>query len=113
MRRVVADKIASVAQSRGLTPELRLSGEVPCEEDVVLAIEILNDKYTYSELELAGGRNASVQKSQKRKVLVGALGHRKALFGYSGSVPNTLQAGGSLLGDIVHQQFEVRAAVGT
>ena len=111
MRRVVTDKIASVAQSRGLTPELRLSGEVPCEQDVVLAVEILNDKYTYSEL--AGGRIATVPKGQKGEVLVGALGHRKALFGYSGFVPNTLQAGGSLLGDIVHQQFEVRAAVGT
>ena len=115
MRRVVADKIASVAQSCGLTPELRLSGEVPCEEGVVLAVEILNkilnDKYTYNEL--AGGRIATVQKGQKGEVLVGALRHREALFGYSGSVPNTLEAGGSLLGDIVHQQFEVRAAVGT
>ncbi len=99
MRRVVADKIASVAQSCGLTPELRLSGEVPCEEGVVLAVEILNDKYTYSELELAGGRNATVQ--------------AKCSSVRPGSVPNTLQAGGSLLGDIVQQQFEVRAAVGT
>ena len=116
MRRVVTDKIASVAQSCGLTPDLRLSGEIPCEEDVVLAVEILSDKYTYNELELAGGRIAAIQKGQKGEkgeVLVGALGHRKALFGYSGSVPNTLEAGGSLLGDIVHQQFEVRAAVGT
>ncbi|GEM_PF-4111193 len=38
MRRVVADKIASVAQSCGLTPELRLSHENQ------------NDKYTYHEL---------------------------------------------------------------
>ena len=119
MRRVVTDKIASVAQSCGLTPDLRLSGEIPCEEDVVLAVEILSDKYTYNELELAGGRFATVQegqkgeKGEKGEVLVGALGHRKALFGYSGSVPNILEAGGSLLGDIVHQQFEVRAAVGT
>ena len=90
MRRVVADKIASVAQSCGLTPELRLSDEVPCEEGVVLAVEILNDKHTYNELELAGGRMATVQKGD---VLVGALGQRKALFGYSGSVPNSVQAG--------------------
>ncbi len=69
MRRVVADKIASVAQSCGLTPELRLSDEVPCEEGVVLAVEILNDKYTYNEL--AGGRMATVlhQQLQVRAVV--------------------------------------------
>ena len=71
MRRVVADKIASVAQSCGLTPELRLGDEVPCEEGVVLAVEILNDKYTYNELELAGGRMATIlhQQLQVRAVV--------------------------------------------
>jgi len=90
MKRIAADKIASVAQGVTLTPELRLSGDIPCEEGVVIAVEILNDKATYNQLELASGRMALVQRGD---VVVGALGHRKALFGYSGTVPTSLRPG--------------------
>jgi len=93
MKRAVADKIASVAQSCGLTPELRLSADIPAEEGVVVAVEVLNDKATYNQLELASGRMAFVQRGD---VLVGALGHRRALFGYSGSVPATVRPGDTL-----------------
>lgn len=93
MKRAVADKIASVAQSCGLAPELRLGAEIPAEEGVVLAVEILNDKPTYNQVELASGRMALVKQGD---VLVGALGHRKALFGYSGSVPERVQPGDTL-----------------
>lgn len=93
MKRAVADKIASVAQSCGLTPELRLSADIPAEEGVVVAVEVLNDKATYNQLELASGRMAVVQRGD---VLVGALGHRRALFGYSGSVPATVRPGDTL-----------------
>ena len=93
MKRAIADKIASVAQSCGLTPELRLSADIPAEEGVVVAVEVLNDKATYNQLELASGRMAIVQRGD---VLVGALGHRKALFGYSGSVPATVRPGDTL-----------------
>ena len=62
MKRAVADKIASVAQSCGLTPEIRLSPDIPAEEGVVVAVEILNDKATYNQLELASGRMAVVQR---------------------------------------------------
>ena len=93
MKRAVADKIASVAQSCGLTPEIRLSPDIPAEEGVVVAVEILNDKATYNKIELASGRMATVQRGD---VLVGALGHRKALFGYSGSVPESVHPGDML-----------------
>ncbi len=93
MKRAVADKIASVAQSLGLTPELRLGADIPAEEGVVVAVEVLNNKATYNQLELASGRMAVVQRGD---VLVGALGHRKALFGYSGSVPAALVPGDTL-----------------
>jgi len=93
MKRAVANKIASVAQSCGLTPELRLGADIPAEEGVVVAVEVLNDKATYNQLELASGRMAIVQRGD---VLVGALGHRKALFGYSGSVPATVGPGDKL-----------------
>lgn len=90
MRRVLADKIASVALSCRLTPEIRVSDDIPCEEGVVVAVEVLDDKTSYNQLELASGRMARVQRGD---ILVGALGHRKALFGYSGHVPESLRPG--------------------
>ncbi len=90
MKRVFADKIASVTLGCRLTPDIRLSDDIPSEEGVVVAVEVLDDKTTYNQLEIASGRMASVRKGD---VLVGALGHRKALFGYSGHVPEALRPG--------------------
>ncbi len=90
MKRVLADKIASVALGCRLTPDLRLSEEIPSEEGVVIAVEVLDDKASYNQLELASGRMATVRKGD---ILVGALGHRNALFGYSGHVPGSLEPG--------------------
>jgi len=90
MRSVVVDKIASVAQACGLSHEVRISTEIPSEEGVVLVVEVLTNKSTYNTLELTSGRMAKVGKGD---IVVGALGHRKALFGYSGHVPPALQAG--------------------
>jgi hypothetical protein len=90
MRSVVVDKIASVAQACGLSHEVRISTDIPAEEGVVLVVEVLTNKSTYNTLELTSGRMAKVGKGD---IVVGALGHRKALFGYSGHVPPSLQAG--------------------
>jgi hypothetical protein len=57
---------------------------------VVLVVEVLNNKSTYNTLELTSGRMAKVSKGD---VVVGALGHRQALFGYSGHIPEKVQAG--------------------
>jgi hypothetical protein len=93
MKTVIADKIASVAQHLNLKRELRVSAEIPCEEGVVIAAEVLNNKNTYNQLELTSGRMAVVKKGD---VVVGALGHRKALFGYSGHIPERLAVGDTL-----------------
>ena len=90
MRNVVVDKIASVTQACGLGHELRISTSIPAEEGVVVVVEILTNKSTYNTLELTSGRMAKVVKGD---VVVGALGHRKALFGYSGHVPPKIEAG--------------------
>jgi hypothetical protein len=90
MRTVVVDKIASVTQACGLSHEIRIAADIPCEEGVVLVVEILNSKSTYNTLELTSGRMAKVSRGD---VVVGALGHRKALFGYSGHIPETLKPG--------------------
>ena len=94
MRTVVVDKIASVTQACGLSHEVRISPEIPCEEGVALVVEVQNSKSTYNTLELTSGRMAKVSRGD---VVVGALGHRKALFGYSGHIPEALQPG-----DIIH-----------
>jgi len=91
MKTVVVDKVASIAQACGLSHEVRIATtDIPCEEGVVLVVEVLNNKSTYNTLELTSGRMAKVSKGD---VLVGALGHRQALFGYSGHIPETVQAG--------------------
>ena len=90
MKTVVVDKIASVTQACALGHELRVSTDIPCEEGVVLVVEVLNNKSTYNTLELTSGRMAKVSRGD---VIVGALGHRKALFGYSGHLPERVNAG--------------------
>jgi hypothetical protein len=55
-----------------------------------VVVEILSAKANYNTIELTSGRMAKVNKGD---IVVGALGHRKALFGYSGHVPPKLAAG--------------------
>ena len=90
MRSIVVDKIASVTQACGLSQEVRISNEIPAEEGVVIVVEVLNNKSSYNTLELTSGRMAKVLKGD---IVVGALGHRKALFGYSGHVPPAVKPG--------------------
>ncbi|MEQ8767268.1 MAG: hypothetical protein RL885_25380 [Planctomycetota bacterium] len=90
MKSAWLDKIASVTLGNGLSREVRLTPDIPCEEGVVVAVRVLNDKNTYEQIELPSGRFARVKKGD---VVAGALGHRRALFGYSGHLPETLAPG--------------------
>lgn len=94
MKTVLLDKIASVTRSLQLRPEVRVAPEIPCVEGTVIAVRVLNDKSTYNQLELPSGRMAQVKRGD---VIAGALGHRNALFGYSGRLPERLAPG-----DTVH-----------
>src|SRR4029077_15345946 len=87
---VVVDKIGSVTQELALKHDLRVSGEVPPEEGGALVVKILTNKSTYNTLELTSGRMAKVVRGD---IVVGALGPRRALFGYSGHVPKSVKAG--------------------
>jgi len=93
MKTVIADKIASVAQYRPIKRKLQVSADIPCEEGVLLAVRILNSKSSYNMLELTSGRMAKVSRGD---IIVGALGQRKALFGYSGHIPETLSPGDTI-----------------
>ena len=90
MKSVVVDKVASVAQHAELGYELRISADIPCEEGVLVAVRVLNNKTRYNQLELTSGRMATVTQGD---VVVGALGHRNALRGYSGHLPTKLAPG--------------------
>ncbi|MFK8052875.1 MAG: hypothetical protein AB8F65_07850 [Woeseiaceae bacterium] len=89
-RAVYVDKIASLAEHQNLSREIRLSDEIVCEEGVLVAVEIITNKARYNTLELTSGRMAALKSGD---IVVGALGHRKALFGYSGSLPTKLKPG--------------------
>ncbi len=93
MKSVLVDKVASVAQHANLSGEMRLSADIPCEEGVLVAVRILNNKARYNLLELTSGRMASVNQGD---IVVGALGHRNALRGYSGHLPQTLSVGDTI-----------------
>ena len=91
MKTVVVDKLASITLACNLSHELRIETDnIPCEEGVVLVVEVLNNKSTYNTLELTSGRMAKVSKGD---IVVGALGHRQALFGYSGHLPTSVKEG--------------------
>ncbi len=93
MRTVIVDKIASVAQYADLGRELRLSDDIPCEEGVLVAARVLNNKSRYNQLELASGRLATLHQGD---IVVGALGHRNALHGYAGHLPTSLERGATI-----------------
>src|SRR6185295_2214234 len=69
MRSVTVDKIASVALAADLSQEIRVSPEIPCEEGVLIAVEVQNNKSRYNTLELTSGRMAEVKKGD---IVVGA-----------------------------------------
>jgi hypothetical protein len=90
MKTVLLDKIASVTRGCQLKREVRVSDQIPCEEGVVVAVRVLGDKSAYNQIELPSGRMAQVKRGD---VIAGALGHRNALFGYSGTLPARLAPG--------------------
>jgi hypothetical protein len=113
MKTVIADKIASVAQHRNLKREVRVSADIPCEEGVLVAAEILNSKASYNTLELTSGRMARIRQGD---IIIGALGQRQALFGYSGKLPESVAAGDVLqvlnMGGVIGECESVNANFG-
>lgn len=90
MRAVVLDKIASVTLNARLSREVRLAQEYPCREGDVIAVRILTRKSVYNTLELPTGRFSTLKPGD---IIAGALGHRRALAGYAGKIPDKLATG--------------------
>jgi hypothetical protein len=92
--RVRADKIASATINLGLGRELEvISGPVAARAGDVVVVRALTDNATYDALELITGRMAKINPGD---IIVGVLGHRRALKGFVGDVPEKVQAGDRL-----------------
>jgi hypothetical protein len=90
MKRLTLDKIASVIRNCQLGREVVVDDRYPCREGDVVAVRVLNRKSRYDQLELPSGRFSQVKLGD---VIAGALGHRRALLGYAGHVPERLATG--------------------
>jgi hypothetical protein len=93
MRRVTLDKIASVTLRLELDRNAVLGDTIPAEAGTVLACRIKNAKTTYNTLEDVHGRMVALHPGD---VIAGALGHRDALYGFSGRVPRQVDVGDEL-----------------
>ncbi|MBK8178605.1 MAG: hypothetical protein IPK67_06890 [Planctomycetes bacterium] len=93
MRRVQLDKIASVTLRLGLNKNAVLGDEIPARAGTVVAARVLNAKTSYNTLEDVHGRMVTLHPGD---VIAGALGHRDALYGYSGRVPEQVAVGDQL-----------------
>lgn len=93
MKKVMLDKVGSVTMNCRLAREVRLGAEIPAVEGGVIAVRVLTSKSTYNQLELPSGRLSKVKPGD---IVAGALGHRKALFGYSGRMPESVTPGDTI-----------------
>ncbi|KPQ00515.1 MAG: hypothetical protein HLUCCA01_01220 [Bacteroidetes bacterium HLUCCA01] len=91
---ITADIIASSSGAVQLKGELTLSKSIVAQEGYVVAVKLLDEKDTYNKIENADGDFITYKKGD---VVVGALGERQALRGYSGVVPRAIKAG-----DVLH-----------
>lgn len=113
LSRIIADKIASVTKNVPLTREVRVSPDIVSKEGYIVAGRIRGEKSVYNTIENCSGRMVKLHKGD---VLIGALGHRNALHGYSGVVPDSVYQGDILhvlnLGGVIGHCTSVNAEVG-
>lgn len=113
MYRYIADKIASVTKNVPLHREIRVDPIVTAKEGMIVAGRIKSEKSVYNTVENCEGRMVRLHKGD---ILVGALGHRNALHGYSGIVPQKIEPGMTLqvlnLGGVIGECTSVNAEVG-
>lgn len=101
---LTADYVASSAGPCGLGRDVTVSPYVIAAEGYVVAVRALESKDTYNQLESSDGQFHTIYRGD---VLLGALGERQALKGYSGRLPRHVSAGDVLnvlnMGGIIGQ----------
>src|SRR5438309_4919381 len=93
LRLIRVDKIASSTVNLGLSHELEITTRCEALAGNVVVVRTLTDNATYNTLELVTGRMAKINPGD---IIVGVLGYRRALKGFVGNVPETVQAGDRL-----------------
>ena len=93
MKRITADKIGSATKNVPLRVDIRLSETIIAEEGYIVCGIIHGEKTKYNTLENCDGRMVALNDGD---IVVGALGHRNALQGYSGIVPKKINVGDRL-----------------
>lgn len=88
--RVLIDRVSSSTRNAGLGSQVLLGPEIVCEEGYVIAVRILGEKPVYNQVEDPTGRLIRLRMGD---VLAGTLGRRRALRGYAGEVPQSLEPG--------------------
>jgi hypothetical protein len=87
---VKIDKIASVTVNLKLEREVEVAETGGTGSGDVCVVRALEEKRVYDQLELATGRMAKISKGD---IIAGALGARRALKGFAGSVPARVKRG--------------------
>ena len=109
-------KIASVAYRLGFDKVVDVTTDLESRSGHTVVVRALREKRVYSDLELATGRTSKLLRDE---VFVGALGRRRALRGFCGDVPKSLQVGdrvqllnrGGVLGTSTSDHLELGAPV--
>ncbi|HVR74226.1 MAG TPA: hypothetical protein VMT52_07840, partial [Planctomycetota bacterium] len=83
-------KIASVVYRLGFEKDIDLTRKLEPRAGSTIVVRAMSEKRVYSELELENGRMSKIFCGD---VIVGALGRRRALRGFSGAVPARLRPG--------------------
>jgi hypothetical protein len=94
MKLIIADKIGSATTPADLTDPIMIREAVSVARvgDVV-AVRALSESHSYGNLELPTGRLAKINRGD---VFLGVLGKRRALKGFVGDIPDSLNAGDRL-----------------
>lgn len=87
---LTVDKIGSSTAPCRLSHEVELTAYIVAEEGYCLVVRALEEKTTYNLLECTDG---TFQPIRRGDLIIGALGERQALKGYSGRIPRRIQVG--------------------
>jgi hypothetical protein len=116
IRLVRVDKIASSTLNLGLSHEMEITTRCEARAGNVVVVRTLTDNATYNTLELVTGRMAKINPGD---VIAGVLGFRRALKGFVGDVPSTIEPGdrlhllnlGGLIGKCVGHHHSLNNAI--